>query len=207
MAPVNDPHPALCDEVARENQHLRRRIAELEKENRKLKELLVEARRSGKRQAAPFSRAEPKTDPKKPGRKRGEKYGRRGSRPVPQPPQIDETYEATLPSACPHCAGEQIEETAVERQYQVEIPRRPIYRQFNIHVGRCGSCGRRVQGRHRLQTSDALGAAASQLGPDLQAAIIDLRSWSKITYPCTIEIACFFTGNPPVRNPKQISYF
>ena len=30
-------------------------------------------------------------------------------------------------------------------------------------------CGRRVQGRHPLQTSDALGAAAVQLGPDAVA--------------------------------------
>jgi transposase len=32
-----------------------------------------------------------------------------------------------------------------------------------------------VQGRHPLQTSDALGAAASQLGPDAQAALVELN--------------------------------
>jgi transposase len=32
-------------------------------------------------------------------------------------------------------------------------------------VGRCRDCGRRVQGRHPEQSSDALGAAASQVGP------------------------------------------
>jgi transposase len=32
-------------------------------------------------------------------------------------------------------------------------------------VGRCRSCGRRVQPRHPEQTSDALGAAGAQLGP------------------------------------------
>lgn len=36
---------------------------------------------------------------------------------------------------------------------------------FRIHVGRCQRCGHRVQGRHPRQTSDAVGAAASQLGP------------------------------------------
>jgi hypothetical protein len=45
------------------------------------------------------------------------------------------------------------------QQFQVEIPRRPIHRQFNIHVGQCQQCHLRVQGRHPLQTSDALGAA------------------------------------------------
>jgi transposase len=32
-------------------------------------------------------------------------------------------------------------------------------------------CGRRVQGRDVRQTSDAVGSAASQLGPDAQAAV------------------------------------
>jgi transposase len=37
--------------------------------------------------------------------------------------------------------------------------------EFRIHVGRCGCCRRRVQGRHPRQTSNAIGGAASQLGP------------------------------------------
>jgi hypothetical protein len=56
--------------------------------------------------------------------------------------------------------------------HQVEIPRKPIHRQFNVHVGQSRKCHRRVQGRHPLQTSDALGAAAAQLGPDAQAAVV-----------------------------------
>ena len=64
----------------------------------------------------------------------------------------------------------------------MDIPRRPIHRQFNVHVGCCVTCGQRIQGRHRLQTSDALGAAASQLGPDLQAAIIDLNKIAGLSY-------------------------
>src|SRR5947208_14843224 len=39
----------------------------------------------------------------------------------------------------------------------------------------CPGCRRRIQGRHPLQTSDALGAAASQLGPDAQAAVVELN--------------------------------
>jgi transposase len=62
-----------------------------------------------------------------------------------------------------------------DEQYQVEIPRRPIVRRFDIHIGHCTHCGRRVQGRHPLQTSDALGAAKSQIGPDAQAAMVDLN--------------------------------
>jgi hypothetical protein len=51
-------------------------------------------------------------------------------------------------------------------QYQGDLPVvRPIVRAFTIEIGRCRTCGRRVQGRDPLQTSDALGAAAAQLGP------------------------------------------
>ena len=156
---------------------LERRLAEreasnqrLEGEVRELRRLLEESQRSAKRQAAPFSKGEPKSAPKKPGRKPGKKYGKKGHRPPPAPQQIDETYEAELPDPCPHCGGH-VAETRVAPQYQVEIPRKPLYRQFNVHIGHCQECGQRLQGRHPLQTSDALGAAASQLGPDAQAGI------------------------------------
>jgi len=44
---------------------------------------------------------------------------------------------------------------------------RPIVRAFHIAIGVCDRCGRRIhQGRHPLQTSHAIGAAASQLGPE-----------------------------------------
>jgi transposase len=64
----------------------------------------------------------------------------------------------------------------------VEIPRRPIHRQFNVHVGRYGRCRKRLQGRHPLQTSDALGAAASQLGPDAQATVVELNKQGGLSH-------------------------
>jgi hypothetical protein len=36
--------------------------------------------------------------------------------------------------------------------------------EFRISVGRCGRCGRRVQGRHPRQTSDAIGSARHAQG-------------------------------------------
>lgn len=61
-------------------------------------------------------------------------------------------------------------------QYQEEIPQaRVIVRQFTVHIGQCRACGRRVQGRHPLQTSDALGAAAVQLGAQLIALVVVLN--------------------------------
>ena len=54
----------------------------------------------------------------------------------------------------------------VESQYQEEIVRRTWVRRFHVPVCRCAQCDQRVQGRHPLQTSDALGAAAVQVGPE-----------------------------------------
>lgn len=148
-------------------------MAELRAQVERLTQLLDEQRRAGKRQAAPFAKGPPRPEPKKPGRKPGKDYGTKAHR---QPPEhIDETYEAPLPVACLACGGP-LAETHIDRQYQVEIPRRPIHRQFNIHVGCCQSFRRRVQGRHPLQTSDALGAAAAQLGPDAQSAVVELNN-------------------------------
>lgn len=155
-------------------QALTRRVAELEAHVEHLTRLLDQQRRAGKRQAAPFAKGPPRGQPKKPGRKPGADYGTKAHRAPPTPEQIDEVHEAPLPDACPSCGGA-IDATRVDQQYQVEIPRTPVHRQFNVHVGRCRACQRRVQGRHPLQTSDALGAAASQLGPDAQAAVVELN--------------------------------
>jgi transposase len=44
-------------------------------------------------------------------------------------------------------------------------PARSLVTCFQVQVGRCRGCGRRVQPRHPAQLSDALGAAATQVGP------------------------------------------
>jgi transposase len=165
----------LEQRVARLEASLQRRDAEIDK----LRRLLEESQRAGKRQAAPFSKGPPKEHPKRPGRKPGARYGKHGQRAPPD--HVDETYEAPLPAACPDCGGD-ILETHVESQYQEEIPRRPIVRQFNIHFGECRYCGRHCQGRHPLQTSDAVGAAASQVGPDAQAAIVYLNKRAGLSH-------------------------
>jgi transposase len=158
---------------------LRHRVSQLEAQVERLTSQLQQAQRDGKRQAAPFAKGPPKAEPKRPGRKPGPDYGPKAHR---QPPaHIDEVHEAPLPEVCPGCGGP-VEETHVAHQYQVEIPRRPIHRQFNVHVGRCGRCHKRLQGRHPLQTSDALGAAASQLGPDAQAAIVELNKQGGLSH-------------------------
>ena len=162
-------------------QALQRRLCDLQAENQRLRRQLDEATRAGKRQAAPFAKGQRSGQPRKPGRKPGKDYGTKAHRLPPTPGQINEVHEAPLPDRCPDCAGP-IDETHIAQQFQVEIPRKPIHRQFNIHIGECRQCHRRVQGRHALQTSDALGAAAAQLGPDAQAAVVELNKQGGLSH-------------------------
>jgi transposase len=167
-------------QVREENRQLRIRVDTLEAQVLKLTTLLEQAQRTGKRQAAPFSKGTPKQDPKKPGRKPGDNYGPKVYRALPEQ-KPDQIIDVPLPEQCPACGG-LAEEDHVDHQFQVEIPRRPIVRRFDIHVGRCCRCGRRLQPRHPLQTSNATGAAASQLGPDLQALMALMKDKYGLSY-------------------------
>jgi transposase len=161
-------------------ERLEARIVQQNARIKQLEDLLDKATRGGKRQAAPFSKGSPQPDPQRPGRKPGEAHGRHAHREVPSTPP-DEIIDVPTPSSCPDCGGA-VREEAVVQQHQIEIPRRPIHRRFDIHVGRCRCCGRRIQPRHALQTSDALGAAACQLGADAQAGIALMKNRYGLSY-------------------------
>ena len=155
-----------------ENGRLRGQGERLKARVKELEDRVEELRRASKRQAAPFSRGEPSGSPRRPGRRSGGEHGRHGHR---QPPgQIDEELDAPLVDRC-GCGGEILEER-IEYQYQEELPEpRAIHRRFAVHVGKCSGCGRRHQGRHPFQTSDALGAAACMLGPRAVALATELN--------------------------------
>jgi transposase len=139
-----------------ENARLREEIGRLQKE-------LEVAQRAARRQAAPFSRGQRKSNPRSPGRKSGNAYGKHHRRPIPD--RVDEAIAVPVPEKCPECSGALTVER-IEAQYQEEIVRRTWIRRFDIPICRCVQCGKRVQGRHPLQTSDAIGAAAVQVGPE-----------------------------------------
>lgn len=151
----------LRDEVTRSEQQRReveRERDRLKHQNERLKQQLDAARRVGFRQAAPFAKDRPQGRGRRPGRR--------------IPTRVDETYTAPIPAACPRCAGA-IHLTRVATQYQEDLPVvRPIVRRFDVQIGCCAACGHRVQGRHPLQTSDALGAAAVHLGPQAVALVV-----------------------------------
>ena len=166
----------------REQEPRDKRIEELQRENVKLNEDLVRtirdrdrwkrrsehlekqldaARRAGRRQAAPFAKDRRQGRGGRPGRRPGAGYGRQGRR--RRPPRVDETHAARVAKACPACGGGRSgpRGRAVSGRSPSGAPHRT---RFDIEVGHCSQCRRRVQGRHRLQTSDALGAASVQLG-------------------------------------------
>lgn len=184
--PPRDPQQ-IIDDLRRENERLREdmRRSEIERnrlrrENERLKEELEMARRRANRQAAPFSRGLPKEHPARPGRKPGLAYGPRAYRRPPA--RIDLTHEAPLPSHCPDCGGAVVRRRVVS-QYQEDLPvQRPVVHEFRVAIGQCRQCRRRVQGRHPLQTSDALGAAAVQLGPQAVALAVILNKQSGLSF-------------------------
>jgi transposase len=153
---------------------LRAENLRLRAEVERLRGQVEELRRAGKRQAAPFSKGDPKQDPRRSGRKRGEDYGVRARREIPD--RVDEEIQVPLPDGCPCCGGElDLERVADQYQEDIVVPVRAHVRRFRVEVGRCRRCRRRAQGRHPLQTSDALGAAGAQVGPHAVALAAQLN--------------------------------
>lgn len=157
----------------REIRQLLRRIERLERRNEEL-------RRAEKRQAAPFSRGEPKADPAKRGRKAGRHYGKRASRAVPE--RIDRVVHVPAPLYCPACE-KPAKLIGRQRQWQTDIPiLDAVTTEFVIDVSRCTKCGRELRARHPEQTSTAVGAAAVQIGPRAVALAAKLNKECGVSY-------------------------
>ena len=151
------------ERLEEEKERLEKEKERLQEEIKRLRKELEAAQRAARRQAAPFSRGVPKSQPKPPGRKPGVAYGQHHRRPIPD--HVDEEISVAAPQQCPDCGGPLTVER-VEWQYQEELVRRTWVRRFHIPICRCAQCHQRVQGRHPLQTSDAMGAASVQVGPE-----------------------------------------
>jgi len=181
-----DGKPPTYEELLDLSRLQARRIDQLRAE-------LEQAKRAGKRQAAPFSRGVPKASPKRPGRKTGHPPSHR---PAPPPDQVDRTIEVPLPPDCPEChtpLGEA--PVTVHDQYQIDLPEpRPVITRFRVPVASCPACYRRVQGRHPEQTSDALGSAAVQYGPRLLGLAADLKHRLGVSYRKCSSVLLTLTG-------------
>jgi transposase len=150
---------------------LQRQIAALTANNEALRAELDQLTRSGKRQAAPFSKGTRAAEPKPPGRKPGS--GTFRYREAPPPEAITEPLVDVQVSrdACPACGGELVEER-VDFAYRTELPElpRPQVTRYRVWVCRCMACGTQVRGQHPDLASDQYGATAHRLGPRVRAA-------------------------------------
>jgi transposase len=185
---------ALRREIAglrRESEALRTRVDGLEAENTALRaenaalrKALDETRRAGKRQASPFSRGTRKASPNKPGRKPGGSQSRRSI-----PTKIDKKVIVPPLLICPQCEGA-VRLAGVAWQYQTDLPPiASVTTEFEIHYGICTRCGRRVQGRHPEQISNATGSVGGvQIGPHVIALAAHLNKVCGVSYERIAEI-------------------
>ena len=139
--------------------------------NEELHKELAEAKRAGKRQAAPFSKGGRSSKPKRPGRKPG-----MGMFSYRKPPSAEEITEPVVEvpvswDTCPGCGGV-LEHEGVRLAYVTDllpVPR-PQVTAYRVQVCRCRSCGKAVRGRHPDIAPDQYGASAHRVGKRLMAA-------------------------------------
>src|SRR3954467_4299580 len=134
--PSYDELLALTRQQARLIRDLGARLARLQAEADRLKAELEEARRAGKRQAAPFSKGPPKGRPKRPGRKPGHPPAHRAA---PPPERVDRTVDVPLPESCPRCRAPLDDQpTSVHDRYQIDLPEpKPVITRSRVPVTRC----------------------------------------------------------------------
>jgi len=162
---------ALVVELQRQMTALQGQVAELAASNETLRAEIEQLKRSGQRQAAPFSKGTRAPEPKRPGRKPGSgtfRY-REASPPeaITEPP-VD--VRVTL-DACPACGG-RLEEERVDLVSTTELPEipRPKMTQYRVWICRCTACGTRVRGQHPDVAPDQQGATVHRVGPRVMAA-------------------------------------
>ena len=168
-------HDELIALVSRQQDQVARLTATI----KELRRQLAAAQRSGKRQAAPFSKGGRTNRPKRPGRKPGI-----GSFSYRKPPSPDELSGPPVDVSvaddnCPGCGGV-LEQKGVDVAYVTDIPPvpRPQVTEYRVQIPyqgtgqacRCRGCGRRVRGRHAEVGADQYGASAHRVGRRVMAA-------------------------------------
>jgi len=145
--------------------------ARLREENAHLREEIARLQRTGKRQAAPFSREQPHPHPNPPGRKPGQGPFTYRDAPLPESFTAPLVQVPVTERVCPRCGGP-LQEESVELVSCTALPpqARPLVRGYQVQVCRCAHCGRRVRGQHPEVAPDQYGATAHRLGVRLLAA-------------------------------------
>ena len=171
MCTDKDRPPCEHDDLIGKVDRLQGQVARLTATNEELRKQLAAAQRSGKRQAAPFSKGERVSKPRRPGRKPGT-----GNFSYRKPPSDDELsglpVDVTVAEDnCPGCGGV-LEHEGESLAYVTDIPPmpRPQVTEYRVQICRCVSCGRRVRGRHPDVGPDQYGASAHRVGGRVMAA-------------------------------------
>jgi transposase len=177
-----------CRRLGRENAHLKARLAEVERQLAEVQRRLDAQQRAERRQATPFRRRHHKAKPKKSGRTEGHAVAQRA-----RPEHVDQVVEVPL-EVCPTCQTP-LEDKAVQEQFQIDMPPiEPQVIQFNIHSGYCPRCKKRVQGRDPRQTSTAVGAAGTQIGPGLLSMGAELKHRLGVPYRKICDFFATYLG-------------
>ena len=146
----------------------------LRRENERLREELEMARRRANRQAAPFSRGRPKAHPDAARPQGGRRVRPEGASPAAAARGCDPRGAAAR--ALSRLRRSRCGAAASSRSIKKSCPcSAPSCTNFVSRSASAGSVIAAVQGRHPLQTSDALGAAAVQLGPQAVALAVILN--------------------------------
>ena len=166
-----DPPPCEHVDLIAEVDRLQGHNASLTATVRELRRQLAAAQRSGKRQAAPFSKGGRTDKPKRPGRKPG--MGNFSYRKPPSPDELSgpPVDVSVADDNCPGCGGV-LEQEGVDVVYVTGIPvmSRPQVTEYRVRICRCLCCGKRVRGRHPDVAPDQYGASAHRMGRRVMAA-------------------------------------
>lgn len=171
-APEKPSYEALAAESAGLRKELAAQTARIARLEEQLGAALAEIerlKRSGKRQATPFSTGTRKPKPKTPGRKPGQGPFRRREAPAPE----SYTHQLHVPveaEACQGCGGA-LAPDGVETVTTTDLP--PVIRlevtAFHLQTCRCVACGKRIRATHPEVPPDQRGATAHRLGSRLLA--------------------------------------
>jgi transposase len=164
-----------AEEQTRENERLRKEIAELRRRLQVHENPNVPP--SVRNHSPGFARDRPLTPPEK-RQHPGGRPGHRGTTRTPLP--TDEVVPLTI-DACTNCQGRRLRPRGTETEQEVEVTHHRKVTDYLVQVSECLDCGATV--RARLPS----GRAPSGYGPELQAEIVMGKIAERLPYRKLVE--------------------
>jgi hypothetical protein len=205
---MEPPVPSVEELIAVVRQ-LRDRVAELERENGRLRRELDQLK-----QQKPPSGPPPFVKGSLPARRKRKKPGRPEGHTAalrPPPPEIHQEIQVPLAKdaggacLCPHCSGELVEIKSHQRVVEDIVPARPQVTRYHTSSGYCKHCKRRVESRHPGQPP-AADLPHGQLGLNALSAAAALKHDAGLPYrkvAAVLQDLCGLSVSPGAL-PKQV---